>query len=86
VGIEAGFLGAVDVFLHAETGEGDGGCLPGFSSLPDQVDAGAIGQTELAEVEIRVKGFASRGLARCAWGGVAVSWRRWQRRTRRSAA
>src|SRR4029077_20141387 len=39
-------------FLHAETGERDGWRIPGFSYLPDQVDAGAIGQTEIAEIKI----------------------------------
>jgi hypothetical protein len=52
VGVEAGFLGALDIFLHAETGQRDGWRFPGFSYLPDQVDAGAIGQTEIAEIKI----------------------------------
>ena len=52
VGVEAGFLSTLDIFLHAETGERDGWRLPGFSYLPDEVDAGAIGQTQVAEKKI----------------------------------
>jgi hypothetical protein len=48
--------------LHAETGEGDGGRRLSFSYLPDQVDAGAIGQTEIAEKKIEL--LASDGLER----------------------
>ena len=54
VGVEAGFLGALDIFLHAKTGERDGWRLPGFSYLPDEVDAGAIGQTQIAEKKIEI--------------------------------
>jgi hypothetical protein len=54
VGVEAGFLGALDIFLHAKTGERDGWRLPGFSYLPDEVDAVAIGQTQVAEKKIEI--------------------------------
>ena len=70
VGVEAGFLGALDVFLHAETGERDGWRLPGFSYLPDEVDAVAIGQTQVAEKKIEIlspDGFERGG---DTWGGL----------------
>ena len=54
VSVEAGFLGALDIFLHAKTGERDGWRLPGFSYLPDEVDAVAIGQTQVAEKKIEI--------------------------------
>src|SRR6186713_1984562 len=54
VGVEAGFLGTLDIFLHAETGKRDRWRLAGFSHLPDEVDAGAIGQTQVAEKNIEV--------------------------------
>ena len=54
VGVEAGFLGALDIFLHAKTGERDGWRLLGFSYLPDEVDAVAIGQTQVAEKKIEI--------------------------------
>src|SRR6476646_4871999 len=70
VGVKAGFLGTLDIFLHAETGERDGWRLPGFSYLPDEVDAGAIGQTQVAEKKIEIlspDGFKRGG---DTWGGL----------------
>src|ERR1044072_6980921 len=54
VGIEAGVLCALDIFLHAEAGERDGRRLAGFSYFSDQIHAGAIGQTKVAEKKIEL--------------------------------
>ena len=44
----------MDVFLHAEAGEGDGGSLVAFSPLlTGELGAAAVGQTDIAEDELK---------------------------------
>lgn len=51
---EAGFVGFGEIFLHSKTGERDGGAfeIAALAELPDQVDAAAIGQSDVAEKQI----------------------------------
>jgi hypothetical protein len=48
---EARVAGFGDVLFHAKAGEGDGGNAEVFAltELLDQIDAGAVGQAEIAE-------------------------------------
>ncbi len=51
---ESGFAGFGDVLFHAESGQGDGGDAEAMAlaKLLDQIDAGAVGQADVAEKQI----------------------------------